>query len=312
MKARGGTLPIRICYSQEDDADFVRWSSNLLRAFLDEGSAMLVRQHDQPDLMLTGIWKNHLFPDIPVVLLCNENWRNTTPPCYPLERYLAVIAITRPPEACTYIPLPYAAVHLDEKIGWLYENRHRALAAPKSRFCCFVAANTRIGEWTGRRLQLAHALEALGRVDFAGPADNNTGYLAPRGLAFLNWISNYKYMICLENSSDEGYITEKPLQAWLGGAVPIYDGGAKSLLDPRAFIDAAGDVAAAIRRLEADPSAYEAMRRTPLTRTPFSLDLFERQFREKVLGPLLEAKAKRPPAYLPAWHPGLRSEDGRR
>lgn len=283
-------MPVRVCYSQEDDADFIRWSCNLLRRFLEEGSVLVVRQHERPDLMLTGIWKPHLFPDIPVVLVCNENWANTQPPCYPLERYLAVLAITAPPAPCNFIPFPYAAVHFDAPIGWLYENRHRALATPKTRFCCFVSSSM-LGDMTTRRRQLARDLQALGPVDCAGAVDNNTGYLAPRGLEFLNWISSYRYMICMENSWAEGYLTEKPLQAWLGGAAPIYDGAAKASLNPGAYIDAANDPVAIIRRLESDPAAYRAMQQTPLTKEPFSLDEFEQQFRAKVLAPLLASKA---------------------
>lgn len=275
---------MRICYSEENDADFIRWTGNLLRGFIQRGEVALVRQVDSPELMLASIWRPHAFPAIPVVLVSNENW-DIFPPHHPLDRYKAVLGIYPPPQPCpAFIPYSFAAVHFDEPIGWFYENRHHALAAPKSRFCCFVASNTTMGDLAPRRAQLARDLQRLGPVDCAGRAENNTGYLAPRGLAFLNWISSYKYMICLENSKTPGYITEKPLQAWLGGAIPIYDGGAKDQLNPEAFIDASGDVAGQIARLEADPLAYEAMRRAPLTPSPLSLEAFEQRFREQVLG----------------------------
>lgn len=274
---------MRICYSEENDADFIRWTGNLLRGFIERGEIRLVRQADGPDLMLASIWRPHHFPPIPVVLVSNENW-NIFPAHHSLDHYKAVLGIYPPPQKCpAFVPYPFAAVHFDEPIGWLYENRARALAPAKTRFCCFVASNTTMGELAPRRAQLARDLQRLGPVDCAGRAENNTGYLAPRGLAFLNWISSYKYMICLENSYSPGYITEKPLQAWLGGAVPIYDGGAKDQLNPAAFIDAAGDVAGAIRRLEADAAAYEAMRRAPLTPAPLTLDDFEQRFRDLVM-----------------------------
>src|SRR5690349_19431305 len=131
---------MRICYSEENDPDFVRWTGNLLRRFREDGSVSLVLQADSPDLMLASIWRPHPFPAIPVVLVSNENW-DLFPAHHPLDRYKAVLGIYPPPQACRFIPYPFAAVHFDAPIDWLYEQRPRALAAPKRSFCCFVASN---------------------------------------------------------------------------------------------------------------------------------------------------------------------------
>jgi hypothetical protein len=274
---------MRLCFAEEDDADFIRWTSNLLRTFLRERSVVLVRQGNRPDAMLAGIWREHPFPEgLPVILVSNESWR-LFPPHAPLDRYKAVLGLYPPPARCTFIEYPYAAVHFDAPVEALYAVRHQALAFPKTGFCCFVTSNT-AGELAARRVALFREIDAWRRVDSAGRVANNVGYLAPRGLPFLRWIARYRYMICLENTREPGYITEKPFQAWIAGTVPIYDGGCVDELVPDAIVNAAaGDVLAELQRLEAQPDRYEAKRRAPLYRSPPTLQSFERRFRSLVL-----------------------------
>jgi hypothetical protein len=50
--------------------------------------------------------------------------------------------------------------------------------------------------------------------------------------------SQYKFQICLENDLYPGYITEKPLEAWLSGTVPIYSGiDSMHILNPNALLN---------------------------------------------------------------------------
>jgi hypothetical protein len=88
---------LRICYAEEKDRDFIRWTSNLLRSFLDDGRVGIVRARDRPDLMLASIWRPHRFPaGVPVALVSNENWQ-VYPPHFRLRRYKAVIGVCPPP-----------------------------------------------------------------------------------------------------------------------------------------------------------------------------------------------------------------------
>lgn len=51
---------------------------------------------------------------------------------------------------------------------------------------------------------------------------------------------NYKFVLCMENKSFPGYITEKILNAYLGGAIPIYWGDTKTVeyfFNPKSFIN---------------------------------------------------------------------------
>jgi hypothetical protein len=283
---------LKVCYAEEKDRDFIRWTGNLLRSFLDTGRVRIVRQRDQPQLMLASIWRPHKFPaNVPVVLVSNENWQ-VYPPHFRLRRYKAVLGVCPPPTyywgdgpagPLPFIQFPYEAVHFDEPIAALYAQRERRMQMPKSGFCCFVVSNT-VGDMASTRLEVFQRINAWQRVDSAGAQLNNTGYRAPRGVAFLDWISKYRFMICLENSNAPGYVTEKALQASLAGALPIYGGGGSALFNRDAIVDAgAADFPAELQRLASDANEYQRRRSLDLYRHRPSLAHFEARFAAMLL-----------------------------
>ena len=284
---------LKICYAEERDVDFKRWTGNLLRSFLATGRVAVVRQKERPDLMLASIWRRHKFPQgVPVVLASNENWQ-VYPPHFPLRRYQAVIGVCPPPHyywgdgppgPLPFIQYPYEVVHFDEPLAALYEQRIQRLQVPKLGFCCYVVSNT-VGGMAERRAQVFQQVNAWHKVDSAGAQLNNTGYRAPRGAAFLDWIARYKFMICLENSQAPGYVTEKALQASLAGAMPIYDGGGFALFNRDAVVDAAApDFLAQLQRLDGDAGEYERRRQLDLYAQRPSLLDFEARFAQLLLG----------------------------
>ena len=71
------------------------------------------------------------------------------------------------------------------------------------------------------RVELFNAFSKRTYVASGGKVENNIGYTVPRGEE-LDWMRNCKFVISYENRVYPGYITEKPYQAWLAGAIPIY------------------------------------------------------------------------------------------
>ena len=52
--------------------------------------------------------------------------------------------------------------------------------------------------------------------------------------------NNYKFVLCMENEYTPGYITEKILNAYLGGSIPIYKGDTETVnkfFNPKSFIN---------------------------------------------------------------------------
>jgi len=109
----------------------------------------------------------------------------------------------------------------------------------KTEFCGFVNSNPNCVE----RNTFFHNLSQYKRVDSGGPLFNNIGYVLPRddmGIKHkLDFFSTKKFSIAYENGSYPGYATEKMLEAYVGGTVPIYWGSPTIDIDfnPRCFLN---------------------------------------------------------------------------
>jgi len=99
----------------------------------------------------------------------------------------------------------------------------RTLKTNKTKFCLFAVSNPE----NTKRNDFFKMLSSYKRVDSCGKVMNNLGYRCPGSHyanEFCNFISDYKFMICFENSSIENYLTEKILNAYNCGTIPIYWG----------------------------------------------------------------------------------------
>jgi hypothetical protein len=87
----------------------------------------------------------------------------------------------------------------------------------KSKFCCMVVSN---GD-SPDRLDFFKKLSKIKNVDSGGGVLNNVGGKVPDKLEF---IKDYKFVISFENSSFDGYTTEKIVQPIFKDCIPIYWG----------------------------------------------------------------------------------------
>ena len=87
--------------------------------------------------------------------------------------------------------------------------------------------------WFPRR-EIVRALGEVGQVDVYGPGSGK-----PVGTK-MEVATSYRYMLCPENDLYPGYVTEKALEAWATGAIPIYWGNDQySDLNPDAMVNLA-------------------------------------------------------------------------
>lgn len=115
------------------------------------------------------------------------------------------------------------------------------------RFCNFIYSNP----FSFRR-EFAHQLSnTYQKVDFGGRLDTNISpeevseitpsKLGTEGLIQKRtWMNKYKFSIAFENSSAEGYITEKITDAFVSRTVPLYWGDLRIKKDgfnPKAFLN---------------------------------------------------------------------------
>lgn len=117
------------------------------------------------------------------------------------------------------------------------------------------------------------------KVDSGGRHLNNIGggYITDK----IEWLRNYKFNICFENAASAGYFTEKMIDAFAGGCVPIYWGDPSLLkpelvpsilseykINPKAFINVQSfssfdEAIEEIKRIDNDDEAYMAMLKEP-------------------------------------------------
>jgi hypothetical protein len=138
----------------------------------------------------------------------------------------------------TYFPLLYSTVLFDSPenvsrrgipVGDPHSlTRERNQSVNKTKFACVF-----IGNPEPTRLRAVEELQLFGNVDVFGPTVGN------RVPSKFPLAKDYKFMLCFENDLFPGYITEKLLDAYLCGTVPLYWGdlGRDPLVNPRAFIN---------------------------------------------------------------------------
>jgi hypothetical protein len=86
----------------------------------------------------------------------------------------------------------------------------------KTKFCAMVAGNPE-----GLRVNLFNSISEYKRVDGYGNMFNR-----PLRKSKFDILKDYKFSLCPENSIYDGYVTEKLIDAYAGGTVPIYSGDA--------------------------------------------------------------------------------------
>lgn len=88
----------------------------------------------------------------------------------------------------------------------------------KDIFGTIVASHDR----GGQRTIIYNELSKYGNIKAPGLYKNNTTSIGRSSNDKINYISRGKYNICPENSTYEGYFTEKIFQAFEGGTIPLY------------------------------------------------------------------------------------------
>jgi hypothetical protein len=101
-------------------------------------------------------------------------------------------------------------------------NRPKITNVPP-KFCCFCVSNG----GSAPRNKMFEIINSYKRVDSIGKFNNNVGFYINEPYwhqNYINFLQQYKFIICFENSKYDTYITEKIVNAQLANSVPIYWG----------------------------------------------------------------------------------------
>ena len=112
--------------------------------------------------------------------------------------------------------------------------RKKVLKKPiKTKFCAAVISNCK--HYYRFRLKFMEKLNKYKKIDMGGKCKNNIKRIVKNKIEFL---SNYKFSIAMENSSGDGYLSEKIVDSFLAGTIPIYYGDymIDEYINPKTYI----------------------------------------------------------------------------
>lgn len=178
------------------------------------------------------------------------------------------ISFCRDLEDTRHIRVPLWVPRIYE-IGWkpsdlLSSGFVRQCAQPK--FCNFVYSNP-----APDRERLFRMISTRKRVDAAGRSMQNMAQLGPGFWDKFRFMRDYRFSIAAENVRSDGYCTEKIMEAFLSGSIPVYAGdpGVASEFNPAAFleVDACGGygrLADSVIKVDADVRSRRRMASEPV------------------------------------------------
>lgn len=230
-----------------------------------------------PHLMITSYYGqseealDQQLVQAPYFTLSGENksvrWRRFRATGYPFAEF-----ISRKKEADNFIFLPfflYAYPSLKEILVRTMQNKPHGTIRAKQ--VAYIASDC-----TPEREGIFHALKAKLGADQAigmGQCSTTPGCRAPGGYGNLDHLlKDYNFVIAAENRNYKGYVTEKIINAYKVGAVPIYWGDAstaREFFNPDSFIDATRyqsfeELAEDVKKLIQNPAELQRKLRTPL------------------------------------------------
>ncbi|SKB65572.1 Glycosyltransferase family 10 (fucosyltransferase) C-term [Lachnospiraceae bacterium] len=155
----------------------------------------------------------------------------------------------------------------------------------KDKFCSFVYSNSKA---FSERTEIFEKLSKYKKVDSGGRYLNNVGGPVPDKRAFE---SGYKFSIAFENSVYSGYTSEKILEAFAAGTVPIYlgDPDISRVFNDKAFINVRNfasidEVVEEVKRLDGDDESYLEMLSQPIFREGYDIDSKRCEFEKFLIG----------------------------
>ena len=191
-----------------------------------------------------------------------------------------------------YLRLPLYAMYdtAIEKAKEKHKIDEKTLLA-KKKACAVVVSNP---DAAGIRDNIIDELAKVMDVASGGRYKNNVGGPVKDKLGFLE---NYRLSLAFENSDNNGYTTEKILEAFAAGTIPIYWGSKdiKKEFNPEAFIDVNDfdSVESAVKYIKSvaeDDNAYLNMMKAPMvTPEQEAYNILKEDYAEKFLCDIFES-----------------------
>jgi len=117
----------------------------------------------------------------------------------------------------------------------LQKIRNEVINKPRKKFCVAAISQTAPYLTDYFRLNFIEELNKYKEVDMAGRYKNNVGGPIKDKIEFFK---DYKFSIAMENTNGDGYASEKIIDSFVSGTIPIYYGSymIEEYINPKSFI----------------------------------------------------------------------------
>jgi len=100
-------------------------------------------------------------------------------------------------------------------------NQHKISPEERKKFCSFICRN----DYFGDRLVMYNQINQINQIDCGSLfMHNNDDLKAKYNDNKIEYLKQYRFNLCPENSNNDGYVTEKIFEAISSGCIPIYWG----------------------------------------------------------------------------------------
>mmetsp|Transcript_69689 Transcript_69689/g.167279 ORF Transcript_69689/g.167279 Transcript_69689/m.167279 type:complete len:834 (-) Transcript_69689:53-2554(-) len=223
---------------------------------------------------------------------------------YPLSLVVGPVSAGNATSASSHIMVPYASTSFASRsrhtpLDLLLTSRSPPDLSGKPHLAAYMAYNcvqhreqffTLLRDAADKRaMGEVHALSTCGRPNTTEEEANITREAIKKERYSTSYFDDavekylaYKFAIVFENRMSENYVTEKIVNAFLAGAIPIYWGSplVLEIFNPAAFVyvnnyPSFEAVVRAVLAIDASPELYRAMATAPILRnTSFAKSLF--------------------------------------
>lgn len=161
---------------------------------------------------------------------------------------------------------------------------NRGLGECRKKFCSFVYSNPQASPIRG---EFFEKLSAYEKVDSGGKFMNNVGGPVPNKYDFEK---NYRFSIAFENVSHPGYSTEKLMQSFAAGGIPIYWGDPliEKVFNPKSFINVMNfsnvdEAIQYIKSINENEELYNAILNEKALNEGYTVEIVWKQFEKFIL-----------------------------
>ncbi len=194
----------------------------------------------------------------------------------PIEGYDLSISCDQTDELLKNIYLPYWATQGGKSVEEVMQFQRVLLNPRESETKRENSICALVGNPHPTRLHILKILESKYQVDCFGSVFGKS--IKDKE----NLLKRYRFNLCFENDLYPGYVSEKPIESWLGGCIPIWWGLDRGdFLNPNAIVNFTTmtvlDLINRIDELENHPQKVIEMVRTPILQKPYNLRLLQEQ-----------------------------------